>query len=110
MLRATVVFDGRVSSNVIGIGGVLTCNILLVLLLTVSTQICRMACRIAYRFTAAVARKRLLSSVCRSVNPETIRVAIVGTGPSGFYAGKYLLEKDPRIQIDFIERLPTPYG
>lgn len=40
----------------------------------------------------------------------THRVAIVGAGPSGFYAADGLLRGDPDLRIDIIDRLPTPYG
>ncbi len=40
-----------------------------------------------------------------------LRVAIVGAGPSGFYAAQALLrQKELEVEIDFIDRLPTPYG
>ncbi|NWF80627.1 MAG: FAD-dependent oxidoreductase [Chloroflexi bacterium] len=40
-----------------------------------------------------------------------LRVAIVGAGPAGFYAAEALLkQKDLTCQIDFFNRLPTPYG
>ncbi len=37
-------------------------------------------------------------------------IAIVGSGPSGFYAADALLRKLPDCRIDIIERLPNPYG
>ncbi len=37
-------------------------------------------------------------------------VAIVGAGPSGFYAAAALLKAFDRIEIDIIEALPTPFG
>ncbi len=40
----------------------------------------------------------------------TITVAIVGSGPSGFYTAAALLESGADVQIDIIERLPTPFG
>lgn len=40
----------------------------------------------------------------------THRVAIVGTGPSGFYAADGLLRTRPDLRIDLIDRLPTPFG
>ncbi len=40
----------------------------------------------------------------------TLSVAIVGSGPSGFYAAESLLRARDDISIDIIERLPTPYG
>ena len=40
-----------------------------------------------------------------------IKVAIVGAGPSGFYAAQALLRsKDLEVQVDLIDRLPTPFG
>jgi ferredoxin--NADP+ reductase len=43
--------------------------------------------------------------------PTLIRhAAIVGSGPSGFYAAEALLNALPDIVIDMFERLPTPYG
>jgi ferredoxin--NADP+ reductase len=40
----------------------------------------------------------------------TLRVAIVGAGPSGFYAAEHLQKQAPGIRIDMFDRLPTPYG
>jgi ferredoxin/flavodoxin---NADP+ reductase len=37
-------------------------------------------------------------------------VAIVGAGPSGFYAAEALLRSDRNIAVDLFERLPVPYG
>jgi ferredoxin--NADP+ reductase len=40
-----------------------------------------------------------------------LRVAIVGSGPAGFYAAAPLLkDKDRVVQIDIFDRLPTPWG
>jgi len=40
-----------------------------------------------------------------------LRVAIVGSGPSGFYVAERLQQTDGHdAQIDMFERLPTPYG
>ena len=40
---------------------------------------------------------------------STIQVAIIGSGPSGFYAADHLLKQsDPLIHVDMYERLPTP--
>ncbi|MHB8468258.1 MAG: FAD-dependent oxidoreductase [Gaiellaceae bacterium] len=38
------------------------------------------------------------------------RVAVVGSGPAGFYAAGALLGADPPVEVDLIERLPTPWG
>ncbi len=39
-----------------------------------------------------------------------LRVAIIGTGPSGFYAAEHLLKLHPGVEIDLVDRLPTPFG
>jgi ferredoxin--NADP+ reductase len=39
-----------------------------------------------------------------------LRVAVVGSGPAGFYAAGGLLDADVPIEVDMIERLPTPWG
>lgn len=40
----------------------------------------------------------------------TITVAIIGSGPAGFYTADALVNADCDVQVDIIERLPTPYG
>ena len=40
----------------------------------------------------------------------TLSVAIVGSGPAGFYTADALLKADSACRIDIIDRLPTPYG
>jgi ferredoxin--NADP+ reductase len=40
-----------------------------------------------------------------------LRVAIIGAGPSGFYAAAQLLSvAEPQFSVDLFDRLPTPYG
>jgi ferredoxin--NADP+ reductase len=39
-----------------------------------------------------------------------MRVAVVGSGPAGFYAAGALLSAAPPAEVDMIERLPTPWG
>ena len=40
-----------------------------------------------------------------------MRVAIIGSGPSGFYAAESLLKRtDVVVHVDMFDRLPTPYG
>jgi ferredoxin--NADP+ reductase len=39
-----------------------------------------------------------------------LRVAVVGSGPAGFYAAGALLGADVPTEVDMIERLPTPWG
>src|SRR3990172_3679554 len=39
-----------------------------------------------------------------------LRVAIVGSGPSGFYAAEALMKSGIVVHLDMLERLPNPYG
>ena len=40
-----------------------------------------------------------------------LRVAVVGSGPAAFYAAAALLASDDlQVEVDMIERLPTPWG
>jgi ferredoxin/flavodoxin---NADP+ reductase len=40
-----------------------------------------------------------------------LRVAIVGSGPAGFYAAEHLLRNEAQVvEVDMFDRLPTPFG
>jgi ferredoxin/flavodoxin---NADP+ reductase len=40
-----------------------------------------------------------------------VRIAIIGSGPAGFYAAEALLKRaDAVVDVDMFDRLPTPYG
>jgi ferredoxin--NADP+ reductase len=39
-----------------------------------------------------------------------LRVAVVGSGPAGFYTAGQLLGSGRPVEVDMIERLPTPWG
>ena len=42
---------------------------------------------------------------------NSLRIAIIGSGPSGFYAAEALLKNADRpVRIDIFDRLPAPYG
>jgi ferredoxin--NADP+ reductase len=45
-----------------------------------------------------------------SAPERPLRVAVVGSGPAGFYAAAHLFEAHPDVEVDMIERLPTPWG
>ncbi len=39
------------------------------------------------------------------------RIAVIGSGPAGFYAAGHLLkDADASVEVDMFERLPTPWG
>lgn len=39
-----------------------------------------------------------------------LRVAVVGSGPSGCYTAQSLVQLDPSVHVDVLDRLPCPYG
>jgi ferredoxin--NADP+ reductase len=39
-----------------------------------------------------------------------LKIAIIGSGPSGFYAAEALLNSDFPIDVHLFDRLPTPFG
>ncbi|MER6187374.1 FAD-dependent oxidoreductase [Streptomyces sp. NPDC001652] len=39
-----------------------------------------------------------------------LRVAVVGSGPSGCYTAQSLVQLDPSVRVDVLDRLPCPYG
>ncbi|MEN3342402.1 MAG: ferredoxin/flavodoxin---NADP+ reductase [Actinomycetota bacterium] len=45
-----------------------------------------------------------------SESERPLRVAVVGSGPAGFYAAGALLGAGTAAEVDMIERLPTPWG
>ena len=52
---------------------------------------------------------RPMTQIGTPENP--LRVAIVGAGPSGFYAAEHILKgEDMHAQVDLFDRLPTPFG
>lgn len=64
-----------------------------------------------------VVRTRFFSISTRKFRIEvpSYKIAIVGSGPAGFYTAHHLLHKASpseqfKLKIDFFERLPAPYG
>jgi len=49
-----------------------------------------------------------MSQLGSETNP--LIVAVVGSGPSGFYATEALIKSDLDVRINLFERLPVPYG
>ncbi len=44
------------------------------------------------------------------MSANTLTIAIVGSGPAGYYAAERLAREGPAVQVDIIDRLPTPFG
>jgi adrenodoxin-NADP+ reductase len=64
-------------------------------------------CRTCQRTTSNHA-VRLYSTAASRERP--IRLAIIGSGPAGFYSAYRLLKSFPDAKVDMYERLPAPYG
>ena len=45
-----------------------------------------------------------------SASTRIAKIAIIGSGPSGFYAASRLLARSPSLTIDIFDRLPVPHG
>ncbi len=41
---------------------------------------------------------------------RALRVAVVGSGPSGFYATEALCKSELNVKVDIFDRLPAPFG
>lgn len=41
---------------------------------------------------------------------KTLWVAIIGSGPAGYYTAEGLIKGSENVRVDIIDRLPTPYG
>ncbi|OWZ19090.1 NADPH:adrenodoxin oxidoreductase [Phytophthora megakarya] len=52
----------------------------------------------------------LVRSFSAASNSPLRRVCVVGSGPAGFYASKYLLKEHAGARVDMLEALPTPFG
>ena len=69
-----------------------------------------------YAASGVAGASRLDAATCRHSRAiafapmGAMRVAVVGSGPAGFYAAGALLGADVPVEVDMIERLPTPWG
>ena len=52
----------------------------------------------------------MFRSIAQVSAAANLRVAVVGSGPAGFYAAAALLASELDVAVDMIERLPTPWG
>ena len=49
-----------------------------------------------------------MSTLGTKQNP--LLVAVVGSGPSGFYAAEALIKSEVSVKVDVLEKLPSPFG
>ncbi len=70
-----------------------------------------------FRLSRALRSTPTLRAYSTAPPGAPLKVAVIGAGPSGFYAASRILQLLPassdigsRVQVDLYERLPTPYG
>ena len=65
------------------------------------------ACRSHARHQAAPSLRAYSTAATRQ---RPIHLAVIGSGPAGYYTAYRLLKKLPDARIDMFESLPVPYG
>lgn len=53
---------------------------------------------------------RRISRRLSTISSSPLRICVVGSGPAGFYTADKLLKSNERVEVDIIDRLPTPFG
>ncbi|KAK2742821.1 NADPH-adrenodoxin reductase [Myotisia sp. PD_48] len=66
-------------------------------------------CSLAKRDSSSLAR-RTYSSNAPAQTSRRCRVAVIGSGPAGFYAAYRIMAKVENAMIDMYEQLPVPFG
>ncbi|XP_075479554.1 NADPH:adrenodoxin oxidoreductase, mitochondrial-like isoform X1 [Primulina tabacum] len=51
-----------------------------------------------------------LSRSFAALSSAPLRICVVGSGPAGFYTAEKLLKAHEGVEVDIIDRLPTPFG
>ncbi|XP_051143679.1 NADPH:adrenodoxin oxidoreductase, mitochondrial [Andrographis paniculata] len=59
---------------------------------------------------ASLGRLRSISRSLTMLSSAPLRICVVGSGPAGFYTAEKLLKTHESVQVDIIDRLPTPFG
>lgn len=72
--------------------------------------LCTRCARQGFRLSRTLLWRRHNSTVVRVRHDRSFRVAVVGSGPAGFYAASRLLSKVNDAVVDMYERLPVPFG
>jgi ferredoxin--NADP+ reductase len=54
--------------------------------------------------------QRQAGNLIEKIMTSVYKIAIIGSGPSGFYAAEALLDSEINVEVHMYERLPTPFG
>jgi ferredoxin/flavodoxin---NADP+ reductase len=77
----------------------------------IKTQSCQLCDKVATSLTIGRMARAERLPLRHMTDDSPIRVAIIGAGPSGFYAAGQLLGlAEPELAVDLYDRLPTPFG
>ncbi|KAG6407738.1 hypothetical protein SASPL_130735 [Salvia splendens] len=53
---------------------------------------------------------RRIARCFSTISSSPLRICVVGSGPAGFYTAEKLLKAHESVEVDIIDRLPTPFG
>jgi adrenodoxin-NADP+ reductase len=80
-------------------------------MLSIARYLCRPG--VTYRLPVVTTSNRYFSSSLHQ-NPRSpdasFRLAVVGSGPAGFYTAYRVMGKVPGVTVDMYESLPVPFG
>ncbi|WZH47415.1 NADPH:adrenodoxin oxidoreductase mitochondrial [Fusarium acuminatum] len=80
-------------------------------MLSIARSLCRPG--VTYRLPGVTTSSRFFSSALHQ-NPRSpdasFRLAVVGSGPAGFYTAYRVMGKVPGVKVDMYESLPVPFG
>ena len=72
---------------------------------TIALNATRILIREKYKIPRTTVRRYASASKVRP-----LRLAIIGSGPAGFYSALRILQKSDDAVVDMYEQLPTPFG
>ncbi len=64
----------------------------------------------AVRVVSRLFSEHALETSLPPIDSSKGKVCVIGSGPSGMYTAKYILQEQPGVKVDVIERLPEPFG
>ncbi|PIN19888.1 Ferredoxin/adrenodoxin reductase [Handroanthus impetiginosus] len=59
---------------------------------------------------ASFGKIRWISRSISTLSSPPLRICVVGSGPAGFYTAEKILKAHEGVEVDVIDRLPTPFG
>ncbi|KAK4402382.1 NADPH:adrenodoxin oxidoreductase, mitochondrial [Sesamum angolense] len=59
---------------------------------------------------ASIGKFRWISRRFTTHPSAPLRICVVGSGPAGFYTAEKILKAHEKVEVDVIDRLPTPFG